>query len=482
MKKTILIIFLVLLALLVVYIGFNQLDAPAARFSPGLVGDHVDTSSFKNFYESLLEQRSFDKNNGYFRLWTLTEAEGVDIEADEVILKYRRLYDPQFDNDKYIEEWTKSGQNWSPGKDYKGPYKPYQVKWKKMPESDKKWVNPPKDPSQDWLQAILSGRETVMEMQTTLQLFLDRYQRLVDCEVFQDFTLIRADFPMPHLLAWLQVAKMYNVVHMLEAYDGDWQKGVSHLLAHIGFAKKAVKGSRTLIVNLVAKAVLRLSLQGLASLMNQPEFPGELYEKIAAGLPPLEYDHFGTRVPLLLEGFNMTLVEKNHLLMQKNRTRQYYCDLVSKLVNSEKTPPFQWQSHPLENNKVKNGLFWWLQNPAGKIAFEKDAESKTVRNLFTVVFKSYSLKAIYDMTRISAELHRAYTPGKNVKEILEGLAVYRSWVDPGSGKPYIWDERKQVLYSIGTDRDDDGGKADYTTIDTDIVLPVVLYIKNRQLP
>jgi len=480
-RKIGLIVLVVLVALAVVYIGFNQWDAPPPTFSIEGLGDNVDTSSFKNFYSTFLTQPSFDKRNGYYRLWTLTEPEGTDVESDDVIFKYRRFYDPKFDNDKYIKEWNASDENWFTNrKGYKGSFKPYLTKWKQMLKKDGDWVNPPKDPTQDWTREVLAHRDIVVELQTLEKVFLERYQRVVDSEVFEDFTLIRPDFPVPHLLAWLQVTKLYIIVHMLDAVDGNWETGVSHLLNHIRFSKKAVKGSRTLILNLVAKAVQRLTLQALASLMNQPEFPAPLYEKIIDGLPPLENEDFGTRVPMLLEGFNLTRIEKGGLLLQKNRTRQYFCDLVSKLVNSEKIPPFQWESSPLENNKVKNGWFWWLLNPAGKSEFERVAESQTVSNLFTVVFKSYSLKAIYEMTRISAELHLHYTPGKDktVKEVLDRLETYRSWVDPGSGKPYVWDERRQVLYSIGTDRDDDGGKADYTTIDTDIILPVVLYIKN----
>jgi hypothetical protein len=51
-------------------------------------------------------------------------------------------------------------------------------------------------------------------------------------------------------------------------------------------------------------------------------------------------------------------------------------------------------------------------------------------------------------------------------------------VDPCSGKPYIWNQQKQVLYSFGIDRDDDGGNYNKNTLDTDIPIPVILYIRN----
>ena len=45
---------------------------------------------------------AFEKTNGYYRLWTLIEPKGADIETDSAILPYRRLFDPAFDNDRYI--------------------------------------------------------------------------------------------------------------------------------------------------------------------------------------------------------------------------------------------------------------------------------------------------------------------------------------------------------------------------------------------
>ena len=73
------------------------------------------------------------------------------------------------------------------------------------------------------------------------------------------------------------------------------------------------------------------------------------------------------------------------------------------------------------------------------------------------------------MTRISAELHLNYTPGKPVQDILNGLETYQTLLDPCSGKPYIWNGQKQILYSLGIDRDDYGGKGyPITSLDTDI--------------
>ena len=69
-----------------------------------------------------------------------------------------------------------------------------------------------------------------------------------------------------------------------------------------------------------------------------------------------------------------------------------------------------------------------------------------------------------------------YDPAKSVQENLDLLASYQT-VDPCSGKPYIWNEDKQILYSIGIDRVDGGGTYDRETIRTDVVLPCVLYLR-----
>ena len=94
----------------------------------------------------------------------------------------------------------------------------------------------------------------------------------------------------------------------------------------------------------------------------------------------------------------------------------------------------------------------------------------------SIVLKSYISKTYYDMLRISAELHLNYTPGKSVPEILDGLETYKE-LDPCSGKPYIWNEEKQILYSIGTDRKDDNGKEQRHDFYGDFVIPVILYVK-----
>ncbi|MCP5107876.1 MAG: hypothetical protein GY950_31095 [bacterium] len=485
MKKIMIKILVILLVLVVAYVGFNQIDAGPARFADA---EQYDTSSLAAFLKDLMPPVSFEKNNGFYRLWTLTEPPDVDIESDAVFQKYRQMHDPQFDNDKYIEKWKKSGNDWQISNAKKGNFKPYADKWDAILKDDNDWLNFPAELMDDWSQNVLKKRELFTRLKSELQVLADRYQKLVDCGEFQDFTLVVKDSdifyltPIPNLLAWLRVSKIYTVDSMLEALDGNWEQGVGRLLAQIEFAKKSVKTSRTLITNLIGKAVTRMSLHALISLMNQKECPKAVYLQIVDGMPPIQYEEFGHRLPLMAETFAIGQRPKKEggLFYQVNRTQQYYYDYLKKLYDADSVPPYQWKSHPLEDNNVKTGLFWWLQNPGGKIDFHNFLEKKTGRNLFTASFKGYAVKTYYDLVRISAELHLNYTPDKPVQKILDGLQTYRTLKDTGSGKPYIWNEERQLLYGIGFDREDNngGGTTHYKKVKgVDHAAPVILFLK-----
>jgi hypothetical protein len=148
----------------------------------------------------------------------------------------------------------------------------------------------------------------------------------------------------------------------------------------------------------------------------------------------------------------------------------------------EQTPPYQWQSDKIALEPIKTGPFWWLWNAGGKILLESynDHASayKNGEGIYTVIFKAYQKKALYDMVKISAELHLKYNSNKPVQEILNGLDSYKV-IDPCSGKPYVWNQAKQILYSIGIDRRDNQGETkDYQSWqDSDYALPVITFVK-----
>ena len=83
------------------------------------------------------------------------------------------------------------------------------------------------------------------------------------------------------------------------------------------------------------------------------------------------------------------------------------------------------------------------------------------------------------MLHIAADLHRNYDPARPVQAQLNDLPSYRECWTRVPGKPYIWNEAKQILYSIGIDRrDNQGDTRNYQDWqDSDYALPVVLFVK-----
>ncbi len=462
-------ILLPLAALFILWIFLNRFDA----------GQNPDEFKLED-----IPIADFNKNNGFYRLWTLIMPHQTDIESPEVIKKYQRLFDPGFDNDKFLKEWDHTS--------YRTMFRSYNKKWRKILKTDSHWIDEPRNAEEyrTWNQQILAKHNTIEKLKSEFSILLERYQKLINSEIFSDFTLPRYDSPIPNLLAWLRISKLFNIISMQMALEGDWENGISRVIDHINFFKKAIKGSRVLITNLIAKSNFRHSLQVLSSLLNHPQCPQTTYKSVLDRLTPIRYEEFGSAASFKIEYLTAvdyidriinskdTGVLKKiglTLFLQPNRTKYYIFTPYSEIINMEKQPPYQW-SQGIEElkqkyTKKKRNWFWWVQNPGGKIIVE---ESIVSANMFSLMSKSFHLKTLYDMCRILAELRLYYQPGTPVRQILKGLESYKT-VDPCSGKPYIWNNEKQILYSLGVDRDDDGGTYSYNTYyDTDYILPVIL--------
>ena len=469
MKKIVLIVLLALFGLLLLYVGFNRIDAKA---DPGL------------YTARDLLPDEFGYENGFYRLWTLGLDDAIDVEAPEVKEMYRRLFDPRFDNDKGLRAFDL------------GKYKKetiiharlgdkLRVELKKISDIG----NAPPLP----LEQMLAEKEAFLRFRETQAVLLRRYEGLLASRFFQDFTRPRAESPIPNLLTWLNLARIHVMLAVVDAGDGRWREAADALLRQADFAKKAVAGSRLLITNLIGKAVLVQSLQGLAYLMNQPECPGEVFSRVLAALPPIRTEEYGSRnsligeflffhevVDLAAKGFKLSDVigvKGFHPapLLQKNRTLNEYFLQLQALLRLEADPLQGDPGMALAPRKRQLGTFWWLRNGTGKILLDVSGS-----NLNVVVFKSLRAKSIYDMTRISAELHLRHDPSRTVQENLDSLESYHQVLDPCSGKPYIWNGTRQVLYGVGLDRVDGNGSYDPQTVRTDVVLPVILYLRAEQ--
>ena len=306
--------------------------------------------------------------------------------------------------------------------------------------------------------------------------------------IFQEFIAPTFDASIPNLLAWLQVAKVFDNLCLLQAHEGDWSGAANRLLDHLAFSRKAMAGARVLITRLVAMAVYRLNLQALSSLLNQPECPVEVCELISDRLPALSPVEIDSRQPVVGEYLAMEDALRNgkslwaecrssvkwpRFLLQKNRTLHLWHDWGERFLELEKTPPYRWETGAEEFPGGRLSRCWWLQNPTGK-SLGHDG----LANGLAALHKGWMARTLFDLLRISAELHQRYDFSRPVAEVLPTLVSFRA-IDPGSGKPYIWNDAKQILYGVGMDRTDNGGKEfipdDWRGLD--YVLPCILYVR-----
>ncbi|MCJ7525499.1 MAG: hypothetical protein MUP71_09810 [Candidatus Aminicenantes bacterium] len=454
MKKIMIRVLLVLLALIVGYLAFNQIDARPYRS--------------KLAAPPALAPEVFEKTNGYYRLWTLTEPKEVDIETDAVRLPYRRLSDPTFDNDRYIKEFNQEKNK----KKYN-----YPIELRKVIGVMRFGV--------DWLAALKQYQEQLTKAREEYGFILDRYEKLINCDSFSDFTLVRNDAPIPNLLVWLHTAKLSIALDIMAAQQGGASEAALHLLRHLHFANKVTPNSRTLITNLVAKAVARMAIWALNDIMNQKDCPLDVFQVILDNTPPLPYEEFGSRFPFTCETYwvtdpelsatNWFSIVKHKLFFQKNRTRNIRIGYMEGIIRYESIPPHLWSEDIQGLPQQAQGAFWWLQNPLGK----KYLDASSMENFIAVIFKSWALKTQHDMLHIAADLHRSFDPARSIQSQLNDLPSYRELLDPCSGKPYVWNEAKQILYSIGIDRRDNQGdtRDNQAWQDADYALPVITFVK-----
>ncbi|MGD2086131.1 MAG: hypothetical protein PVH61_08110 [Candidatus Aminicenantes bacterium] len=451
---------------------FQVMLPVAAFFFLFFVVNQVDTSKPADmFTQEDLRPATFDKSNGFYRLWTLGEPIDTDVESEAVINKYRKLFDPGFDNERFLKRFDSRAYFRETSKTTEKIRVAVQTKTGIRPDIWK----------------YLSSPETNIEKLKQDHLFLlVRYQELIDTPIVEDFSPALQWIPRFNHIAWLRIARLYVAVNALDAINGQWEQGAANLLAHTAFARKTVNGSRVLLTNLLGKALASSSLQMLAALMNRDDCPREVYNQILQGLPPLKPGDFRTKNSFIYDNlvFNQYLEKgiydeirdqgdffdhlAHKLFTQKNRTFKYHHQYTKKIIDYESTPPFHWESDLPETRKSKPA-FWWFINPGGKRII-----SQWCAHIQSLLLKTYKARTFYEMTRICAELQLKDDPTNPIEGVLKQLDTYKNTKDPCSGKPYTWNPQKQVLYSIGTDRDDDNGRYDSTTLDTDFALPVRL--------
>src|SRR3990172_11761269 len=119
----------------------------------------------------------------------------------------RALFDPGYDNDRTIAAYVET----------RGSRARSSQAWKDL--------SPPfpadSDPvGKDWVPFFADNREAVLKQKKQYAVLLSRYERLVASPKIEDFTSPRVDAPIPNLVMWMRVAKLYTGVQIVRALDG----------------------------------------------------------------------------------------------------------------------------------------------------------------------------------------------------------------------------------------------------------------------
>jgi len=132
---------------------------------------------------------SFEKDNGFYFLWSLIEPPEIDIAADSVRQKYRQIFDPQFDNEKAIQAFD--------FKRHREVYKEIYLPKFKQIGIDSKGLGA----SKDWCQEAKSLKSHLSPLAPEMQVSYGRFRLMIDSPKFEDFIPPKVDAPLPNLLS-----------------------------------------------------------------------------------------------------------------------------------------------------------------------------------------------------------------------------------------------------------------------------------------
>lgn len=449
-----------------------------------LVNQFDSSKDPKAFTEKNLLPASFSVDNGFYRFLTLFAPADVDIRSEKIIQKYRSLFDPQLKKKNDLKVWNHQAFTMmsKPSSNiYYQHFKSKRFNWVVWSE----W-----DLDKSFRTVILSEQKSIKFLTTELASLLIRYQDLVNASTFDDFSTPSDEKYFLKHSVWLSyIARIYAFKKMLDCFEGDWYQGMEALLQQLQFHKKVIKGSRSIVTNRMAKKSMQITLFAISDLMNHKKCPVEIYQRVYEGMPDLIYEFYGTKNALIADYLSFNdymqkgVKEKTgngltyflyQLFLQENRTRNHLYKLAEDSILFEQKAPFQSQKlrDQILEGKDFNKILWWGQNPSGK----KLIKERWYPNVFWG--KSFFVKALYDMTKISAELRMNHHKGEDVYNTLKNLKSYKTLKDPYSGKLYKYNVKKRVIYSVGRNLVDNNG-VQKTQWGKDIVLPLFLEAKSK---
>ena len=160
------------------------------------------------------------------------------------------------------------------------------------------------------------------------------------------------------------------------------------------------------------------------------------------------------------------------------------CVFWENVGSLEAMPPWQWGSQP--GAALHRGLdtgqtpFWWLRNPLGKMMV-RSAVPFTWPVLQHYVYRSHGLKVRYDLVRLLARARLQAGPDSILtQEALRGLLASATERDPFSGFPFLFSRESGMLYSIGPNGSDDGGREQQAIWrGSDIAVPIKFVIETK---
>ncbi|HUU05967.1 MAG TPA: hypothetical protein VMZ49_08845 [Patescibacteria group bacterium] len=389
-------------------------------------------------------------------------------------------------------------------------------------------LNFPQATQEDICVFFAKRRTEIAERRQRFAVLQKRYEQVLGSSRLEDFSPV--GFELPKLCANLAAgqARLFAASRLLAALDGDWLPAGADLLAAAAAGFRLISSGRTLAANSLGKDMVELSLRALVALLNRPECPSDLARLVLERLPARTAGRFGTATvraftcldfaadlsrlkksrivdPWLLKDFfrepaaffamerfvaisGLRLYTAAHALaaffVQENETLTAACAFWENVGRLEEIPPWQWDAkHGAALHYGLDSLqspFWWLRNPLGKMMV-RSAVPYTWPVLQHYVYRSHVLKARYDLVRLlaRARLQAGRDSGLSRAE-LAGLLSSAAERDPFSGLPFLLSRERGVLYSIGPNGSDDGGREQPALWrDSDIAVPIRFVISNE---
>lgn len=383
----------------------------------------------------------------------------------------------------------------------------------------------PRLQGEDVADYFAARRAEVAERQERFAVLLRRYRALLRAGRIDDFTPPGWSFPVGSSQLAANTARLDAAIRVLDAIDGDWLQAGGEILETADAGLRLIAVGRTSAVNTLGRLLVDLSLRSLASLLNRSECPPELGRLVRERMRDRQATDFGTAAvrsfslavfaaslerikesgvvdPFLLRDFfrdpthffaleRLTAIAGPRFFaafhamasffVQKNESLAMMRAFWQGVGELEGTPPWRWRETPLRRLRsvsVTTGAFWWLRNPVGKMLV-RSAVPYNWPVLQHYVYRSHELKARWDLLRLlaRARLRTGAGGGVDGNELLRLLAGADER-DPYSGRPFLFSRARAMIYSIGADGIDDGGRErPELWRDSDIAVPIAFVNK-----